>query len=339
MPALDFDIITLGHGSGGVLSHRLLSKTVFELLANPELDTHHDGALLNIDGECAFSTDSFVVSPIFFPGGNIGDLAVNGTVNDVAMCGAIPQYISLSLILEEGLKMTDLWEILCSIKTACDKAGVKVVTGDTKVVERGKGDQIFINTSGIGKMHPKANIDISRIHPGDQIIVSSNIGSHGTTIMAVREGHQFETQIKSDTRNLNDMSVALLDKFGDGIKFFRDATRGGVATVLNEIAIESKLEIEIDQAKLPVEPQVNALCEILGLDPLFVANEGLFTMIVQPGIAEDCIQLLNGMEGGEHAALIGAVRDTQSSKVVLKSGIGGRRVVSMLVGEQLPRIC
>jgi hydrogenase expression/formation protein HypE len=339
MPALDFDIITLGHGSGGVLSHRLLSKTVFELLANPELDKHHDGALLNIDGECAFSTDSFVVSPIFFPGGNIGDLAVNGTVNDVAMCGAIPQYISLSLILEEGLKMTDLWEILCSIKAACDKAGVKVVTGDTKVVERGKGDQIFINTSGIGKMHPKANIDISRIQPGDQVIVSSNIGSHGTTIMAVREGHQFETQIKSDTRNLNDMSVALLNKFGDGIKFFRDATRGGVATVLNEIALESKLEIEIDQAKLPVEPQVNALCEILGLDPLFVANEGLFTMIVQPGIAEDCIQLLNGMEGGEHAALIGEVRDTQSSKVVLKSGIGGRRVVSMLVGEQLPRIC
>ncbi|NNK89881.1 MAG: hydrogenase expression/formation protein HypE [Saprospiraceae bacterium] len=339
LPKLDFDIITLGHGSGGVLSHKLLNKTVFELLSNPQLDDHHDGAVFQLDGQTAFSTDSFVVTPIFFPGGNIGDLAVNGTVNDVAMCGAIPQYISLSLILEEGLKMTELWEILCSIKAACDEAGVIVVTGDTKVVERGKGDKIFINTSGIGKLHPKAQVSISRIEEGDIIIVSGNIGTHGTTIMAEREGLKFETQIKSDTRNLNKMSIALLDKFGSDIKFFRDPTRGGIATVLNEIAVESKLEVEIQQALLPVEKQVAALCEILGLDPLYVANEGIFLTIVSPHIAEEVLLLLKEFEGGVDASVIGKITGRDSSKVILKSGIGGKRVVSMLVGEQLPRIC
>jgi hydrogenase expression/formation protein HypE len=339
MPQLDFEVVTLGHGSGGILSHRLLTKTVFELFSNPELDTHHDGAILSLEGKVAYSTDSFVVSPIFFPGGNIGDLAVNGTVNDLAMCGATPKYISLSLILEEGLKMTELWEILCSIKVACDKAGVKVVTGDTKVVERGKGDKIFINTTGIGIVHPKADMGVHRLSVGDRIIVSGNIASHGTTIMAVREGHEFETQIKSDTRNLNDMTLALLEKYGSGIKFLRDATRGGVATVLNEIAAKSKLEIEIDQILLPVESQVHALCEILGLDPLYVANEGLFVMMVKSDIAQECVKLLREYEGGENATLIGEIKSDASSKVILKSAIGGRRVVSMLVGEQLPRIC
>ena len=339
MPELDFEIITLGHGSGGILSHRLLSKTVFKLLANPELDTHHDGALLHLDGLTAFSTDSFVVSPVFFPGGNIGDLAVNGTVNDLAMCGAIPQYLSLSLILEEGLKMTELWEILCSIKSACDIAGVKVVTGDTKVVERGSGDKIFINTTGIGKIHPKANISTSRIEVGDKIIVSGSIATHGITIMAVREGHEFETKIQSDTRNLNDMSIALLEKFDSNIKFFRDPTRGGIATVLNEIAQDAKMEIEINQTSLPIETQVHALCEILGLDPLYVANEGIFVSIVHPSIADECIELLQQYNGGEKATIIGEVKAEATPRVILNSSIGGKRVVSMLVGEQLPRIC
>lgn len=339
MPEMDFDIITLGHGSGGILSNRLLSKTVFQLLSNPELDTHHDGAILQLDGLSAFSTDSFVVSPVFFPGGNIGDLAVNGTVNDLAMCGAIPQYLSLSLILEEGLKMTELWEILVSIKSACEIAGVKVVTGDTKVVERGSGDKIFINTTGIGKIHPKANISTSRIEVGDKIIVSGNIATHGITIMAVREGHEFETKIQSDTRNLNDMSIALLEKFNSKIKFFRDPTRGGIATVLNEIAQDAKMEIEINQASLPIETQVHALCEILGLDPLYVANEGVFVSIVDPGIADECIELLQQHYGGEKATIIGEVKAKATPRVILNSSIGGKRVVSMLIGEQLPRIC
>jgi hydrogenase expression/formation protein HypE len=339
MPELDFDIITLGHGSGGVLSHRLLSKTVFELLSNPELDLHHDGALLDLQGKCAVSTDSFVVTPVFFPGGNIGDLAVNGTVNDVAMCGAIPKYISLSLILEEGLKMTELWEVLVSIKNACDKAGVVVVTGDTKVVERGKGDKIFINTTGIGPMHPKAQISSSRIEPEDLILLSGTIASHGTTIMSVREGQEFESNLKSDSRNLNDMSVALLDKFGADIKFFRDPTRGGLATVLAEVTSETRYEIQLDQALIPIDSEVKALCEILGLDPLYVANEGIFVAIVKPEVAEACLSTLHSFNGGKNAAIIGKVSPEKSGKVVLKSNIGGKRVVGMLVGEQLPRIC
>lgn len=339
MPALDFDIITLGHGSGGILSHRLLSKTVFELLSNDLLDSHHDGAIFKMEGEVAFSTDSFVVTPVMFPGGNIGDLAVNGTVNDLAMCGAIPKYISLSLIIEEGLKMTELWEILCSIKAACDDSGVQVVTGDTKVVEKGKGDKIFINTTGVGELHPAAKIDAKRIEEGDVIIVSNNIASHGAAIMAVREGYEFETQIESDTRNLNFLALALLEKFGDGIRFFRDPTRGGVATVLNEAAIASGHQLEIVQDQLPVELQVKALCELLGLDPLYVANEGIFIAVIAPDVAEGAVELLQSMEGGENATVIGEVTGGRSSKVVLRSGIGGKRVVSMLVGEQLPRIC
>ncbi|HFC00272.1 MAG TPA: hydrogenase expression/formation protein HypE [Phaeodactylibacter sp.] len=339
MPKLDFDIITLGHGSGGILTNRLLDSGVFDVLKNDLLDKRHDGATLDLTGKTAFTTDSFVISPIFFPGGNIGELAVNGTVNDLAMCGAIPKYLSLSFIIEEGLTMKEFWEILIAIKFACEEAGVQVVTGDTKVVERGKGDKIFVNTTGIGQVHSKANIDIANIKIGDKIIVSDNLATHGIAIMSIREGLEFETTIESDTRNLNHIVKALLDDFGNDIHLFRDPTRGGVATVLTEIARDTKLGIDIFQKNIPVKEQVYGACELLGLDPLYVANEGIFLSVVDGLIAEDFLEKIKSFEYCNHAAIIGEVVDTHPRQVVLTSSIGGKRVVNMLVGEQLPRIC
>ncbi len=339
MPKLDFDIITLGHGSGGTLTNQLLSSGVFNVLSNPYLDEKHDGAILSMNGKMAFSSDSFVISPIFFPGGNIGELAVNGTVNDLAMCGAVPQFLSLSFIIEEGLTMKDFWEILTSIKNACNKAGVQVVTGDTKVVEKGKGDKIFINTSGVGLLHEKANISFKNIKAGDKIIISNQIATHGVAIMSVREGLDFETDIISDTCNLNYTVKKLLDEFGEAIHLFRDPTRGGVATVLNEIARDSNLGVEINQRDLPVDEQVAGACEMLGLDPLYVANEGVFIAIIESSISNDLINLLRNDENGKQATCIGEIVSDHPRQVVMKSNIGGRRVVNMLVGEQLPRIC
>lgn len=339
MPKLDFDVITLGHGSGGLLTNRLLDSGVFDLLNNDWLDKRHDGAVLNLDGKTAFTTDSFVIYPISFPGGNIGELAVNGTVNDLAMCGAIPQYLSLSFIIEEGLTMKEFWEVLVSVKFACEEAGVQVVTGDTKVVERGKGDKIFINTTGIGKLHPQADIDIQRVKAGDKVIVSDKIATHGIAIMSVREGLEFETTIESDSRNLNHIVKALLDDFGRNIHLLRDPTRGGVATVLTEIARDRKLGIDISQKNIPLDEQVDGACEILGLDPLYVANEGIFVAIVNAEIADKVIKKLKEFEVCQHASIIGEVVESHPGQVVLTSGIGGKRVVNMLVGEQLPRIC
>lgn len=339
MPKLDFDVITLGHGSGGLLTNRLLDSGVFDLLKNDLLDQRHDGATLDLQGKTAFTTDSFVISPVFFPGGNIGELAVNGTVNDLAMCGAIPQYLSLSFIIEEGLAMQAFWDILVSIKFACEEAGVKVVTGDTKVVERGKGDQIFINTTGIGQLHPKAAIDISRVKVGDKIIVSDNLATHGMAIMSVREGLEFETTIESDTRNLNHVVQHLLDEFGDQVHLLRDPTRGGVGTVLTEIARDTSLGIDIHQKDIPVDEQVYGACSLLGLDPLYVANEGIFIAIVDADCADQVLNQLRGQSACQNASIIGEVVPDHSRQVVLTSGIGGKRVVNMLVGEQLPRIC
>lgn len=339
LPKMDFDRIILGHGSGGLLTHKLLDNGVFKLLKNDWLEEQHDGAFLQLAGNVAFTTDSFVVSPLFFPGGNIGDLAVNGTVNDLAMCGAIPQYLSLSFILEEGLLMEDLWEIILTIREACRKANVQVVTGDTKVVEKGKGDGIFINTTGIGKVHPQAHIGIGQIQAGDQVIVSGNVGSHGIAILSVREGLEFETDLQSDTTNLNDIIIQLLNNFGKNIHFLRDPTRGGVATVLNEISQQSKLGIRLEQNQIPVLEQVEGACEMLGLDPLYVANEGIFIAIVAPDIAEAVIEILSQDPRSQSAAIIGEVVDEHPGQVVLRSRIGGRRVVNMLPGEQLPRIC
>jgi len=339
MPKFDFDVITLGHGSGGLLTHRLLQSGVFEIFKNDLLDQQHDEASFNLSGEVAFSTDSYVVTPVFFPGGNIGDLAVNGTVNDLAMCGASAKYLSLAFILEEGLTMEEFWKILVSIKEAADKANVKIVTGDTKVVEKGKGDKIFINTSGIGIVHPQAKIHHNNIRAGDKIIISGKLASHGIAIMSLRKGLEFETAVESDTAALNHTIIKLLDKFGNDIKFLRDPTRGGVASVLNEIADLTHLGYHVNQSSIAIDAQVEGACEMLGLDPLYIANEGLFVAIVKNEIATDFLQALKQDENGANASIIGEVSTDNPGKVVLKSSIGGKRIVNYLPGEQLPRIC
>ncbi|WP_425235474.1 hydrogenase expression/formation protein HypE [Ulvibacterium sp.] len=339
MPKLDFDVITLGHGSGGVLTNKLLDSGVFDLLSNDILDERHDGAFLELDGKTAFSSDSFLVSPIFFPGGNIGELAVNGTVNDLAMCGAIPKYLSLSFIIEEGLPVKDFWDILVAIKFACEKARVKIVTGDTKVVEKGKGDKIFINTSGVGPIHPKANISAKNITSGDKIIISGNVASHGMAIMSVREGLEFDSEIQSDTTNLNHTISNLIEEFGSDIRLLTDPTRGGVATVLKEIAQSIDKGFDIFQKDLPIAEQVSSACELLGLDPLYVANEGLFIAFVSRESADGFLETLKQDENGKNAQIIGHVVEEHPKQVILESAIGGKRIVSMLPGEQLPRIC
>ncbi len=339
MPKLDYDIITLGHGSGGILTNRLLNDGVFSLLKNDLLDQQHDGATFKLDGKLAFTTDSFVVSPISFPGGNIGELAVNGTVNDIAKCGAVPKYLSLAFIIEEGLSIKEFWDVLVSIKYASKEAGVQIVTGDTKVVERGKGDKIFINTTGVGVVHPEANIKESNIQKGDKIFVSGNIATHGMAIMSVREGLEFETDILSDTQSLNHLIFELLEEFGDKIRFLRDPTRGGIGTTLSEISQKQNWGIDIYQAKLPILKQVSSACEILGLDPLYVANEGIMVAIVAPEIEEAFLSKIRTNSKGKDAMIIGEVTANHPGKVVIHSSIGGKRVVNMLIGEQLPRIC
>lgn len=339
IPQLETDVITMGHGSGGLLTHRLLSKMVFEVLQDDILNQQHDGAILTMQGPLAFSTDSFVVSPIFFPGGDIGDLAVNGTVNDLAMCGAKPQYLSLSFIIEEGLPTADLGRIIMSIKDAADRAGVNIVTGDTKVVEKGKGDKIFINTSGVGCLLPGANIHHNRLEHGDRLIISGQVATHGIAIMSVRQGLEFETTIESDTMNLNHTIGKLIKEYGSSIKFLRDPTRGGVASVLNELAELTQLGIAIDEEAIPLDEQVEGACEMLGLDPLYVANEGIFIAVVDAANAEDILATIRQDDNGRQAAIIGQVTQEHPGKVIMKSSIGGRRVVNYLTGEQLPRIC
>ena len=339
IPKFDFDVITLGHGSGGLLTQKLLQSGVFDILKNDKLDQQHDGAVFDLCGTLAMSTDSYVVSPIFFSGGNIGDLAVNGTVNDLAMCGAKAKYLTLSFILEEGLSMEEFGVILSTIKQAADIADVQIVTGDTKVVEKGKADKIFINTAGIGVVHPKAEIHHNRIQAGDKIILSGPIAAHGIAIMSLREGLEFETTIQTDSTNLNFVTQSLLESFGGHIRFFRDATRGGVASVLNEVAGLTQKGFLLQQDQIQIAEQVEGACEMLGLDPLYVANEGLFLSIVSPEIAVDFEKQLKAYPGFGQAAIVGEVIDQPAGKVMMKSRIGGTRVVSYLTGEQLPRIC
>lgn len=339
LPQLDFDVITLSHGSGGLLTNRLLNECIFKVLDNEHLALEDDGAILDLSGKIATTTDSFVVSPIFFPGGNIGDLAVHGTVNDIAMCGAIPNYLSLGMILEEGLKISELWDVLVSIRNAAYVSGVQIVTGDTKVVDRGKGDKIFINTTGLGVVHPRADLGIHRIATGDVVIASGPIATHGMAILSVRQGLEFESQIQSDTAPVARQVELLLDAFGNDIHFMRDPTRGGVATVLNEVARKTGLCVELQENSLPVLDPVQNLCEILGIDPLYVANEGIFIAIVSREIAKDCIDIIRKGSPTGMPSIIGEVVANPSNCVVLKSNLGGRRVVHMPVGEQLPRIC
>lgn len=334
-----FETINLGHGSGGELTRNLLDKVIFNTFSNPFLDQKHDGAIVEINSKIAISTDSFVITPIFFKGGNIGELAVNGTVNDVAMCGAIPKYLSLAFIIEEGLKMTEFEKIVASVKKAADESGVLIITGDTKVVERGKGDKIFINTTGFGQVHPKANISVHNIKAGDKILVNGFIAQHGMAIMSEREGLEFESNLVSDTTNLNFLVKDLLDAFGEKIKLFRDPTRGGLGTVLHEIANDISKGVFLKEIAIPLEKQVAAACEMLGLDPMYVANEGVFLVVVDPSIETEVLTLMRNHEKGINAALIGEITHEHPNKVVMESLIGGKRIVSPLVGEQLPRIC
>lgn len=331
--------IQLGHGSGGQMTRELLDAFIFSTLSNPFLDQKHDGSIVTFSGKIAVSTDSFVISPIFFPGGNIGELAINGTVNDVAMCGAMPKYLTLSFIVEEGLLMHEFRQIVDSIKRTADICGVQIITGDTKVVERGKGDKIFINTTGFGEVHPKANIDARNIKPGDKILVNGFIAQHGISIMSQREGLVFESDITSDTTNLNFLVKDLLDHFGEKIHLFRDPTRGGVASVLSEIVTEIAQGVTIYESRLPVQKQVAAVCEILGLDPLYVANEGVFIVIVDEEAGDAVLDFIKKHPKGKNAAFIGEFTHEHPKKVVMKSAVGGNRIVTPLLGEQLPRIC
>lgn len=336
---LGFETINLGHGSGGELTRKLLDEIIFKTFNNPYLNQKHDGAIVNIKGSIAISTDSFVITPVFFKGGNIGSLAVHGTVNDVAMCGAIPKYLSLSFIIEEGLKVTEFIQIIASIKKAADESGVLIVTGDTKVVERGKGDKIFINTTGFGEQHAKANISVHNIRIGDKILINNFIAQHGMAIMSEREGLEFESSITSDSTNLNYLVKELLDNFGDKIKLFRDPTRGGLGTVLYEIANDIHKGVFLKEKAIPLEKQVAAACEMLGLDPMYVANEGVFIVIVDESIETEVLNLMRKHQKGKNAAIIGEITSEHPNKVVMESLIGGKRIVSPLVGEQLPRIC
>jgi hydrogenase expression/formation protein HypE len=333
------DIILLDHGSGGQMSHDLVSDLFLPLFDNPILSEMHDGAILNIQGKkLAFSTDTYTVDPIFFPGGNIGDLAVNGTVNDVSMCGATPLYISLGLIIEEGFSISDLKKILETISYAAKKAGVKIVTGDTKVVPRGSVDKIFINTSGIGIIPKNINISSSNACVGDKIILSGSIAEHGITILTKKEGMQFETNLKSDTAPLNQMVKNMISVCAD-IHVLRDPTRGGVGTALNEIARQSHIGVKIYEDKIPIKKETAGVCEFLGLDPLYIANEGRLLAFVPEKYAKIVLEVLKKDESGKNSSIIGEVIAENPDKVVMKTIIGGNRIVDMLTGEQFPRIC
>jgi hydrogenase expression/formation protein HypE len=339
LPLSDYQEIVLAHGSGGKLSQRLIQDILLPQFGNDLLDVQHDGAVFTVNGaRLAFSTDSFVVSPIFFPGGDIGKLAIHGTVNDLAMCGARPLYLSVGFILEEGFSMQDFWAVVSSMREAATAAGVSLVTGDTKVVDRGKADKIFINTSGIGLVPGKVNIHPGRARPGDKVIVSGEIAVHGIAIMSVREGLEFETGISSDTAALNGLVNAMLGVASD-IHVLRDPTRGGITSALSEIALSGGVGITLDEAKIPISEEVKGACEILGLDPLYVANEGKLLAIVTEEEVGPVLSAMRAHPLGEKAAVIGSVTDEHRGFVFMKTRIGGTRVVDMLSGEQLPRIC
>ena len=328
------DIITLDYGSGGKKTATLIDEIIIPELGNNTLNSLGDGAIL--DGQLAFSTDSFVVSPLFFPGGDIGKLCVCGTVNDLAMCGAEPKYLSLALIIEEGLPTESLRRIVASIKAAAESAGVAVVTGDTKVVERGRGDGVYITTSGIGVVR-YPGLGPERMRPGDAVLISGTAGDHGAAVMLARDG-LMEGEIRSDCAALNGLARAVLESGAD-VKVMRDPTRGGVATTLCEFAESAKLGIELDEAAIPVRGDVSAACELLGLDPLYCANEGKMLAVVAAEDAERALGAMQGVREGENAAIIGRVISDRPGKVVLRTAMGGGRILQKLAGAQLPRIC
>ena len=335
----DHQQIVLGHGSGGKLTQDLIEKIFLPNFWNDCLARLNDQAVLEVNGSrLAFTTDSFVVTPIFFPGGDIGRLAINGTVNDLAMSGATPRFIAAAFILEEGLAADDLVRVVESMRLAVEEAGVLLVTGDTKVVNRGKGDQVFITTTGLGVLERPGEISADRARPGDRILLSGTIGDHGMAIMSQREGLEFEGPIESDTAPLHTLVAAMLEASPE-IHCLRDPTRGGVATTLNEIASRSGVGMEIDVRTIPVRESVRGACEILGLDPLYVANEGKLVAVVAPEAADAVLDQMRRHPLGRDACCIGEVVAAHPRRVLVKTEIGGSRVLDVMMGEQLPRIC
>lgn len=339
VPIGDHAHVLLAHGGGGRLTNQLIDGLFLPAFGNPSSHAHHDGAHLDLGGaRLAFSTDSYVVRPMFFPGGDIGTLAINGTVNDLAMCGARPQFLSVGFVIEEGLPMDSLRRIVSSMQAAARAAGVTIVTGDTKVVDRGKGDGVYLNTAGVGLIEYHGQIAPASVRPGDAVLLSGDVGRHGMAVMAAREGLQFESNIESDCAPLAEPVLALIEA-GVTIHCLRDLTRGGVASATVEIAESTGLHIRLNEHAIPIREDVRGACEILGFDPLYVANEGRFIAFVPEAEAGRALDVLRRHEVSRDACAIGTVSDTQGGLVTLKSRIGATRVVDMLSGEQLPRIC
>jgi hydrogenase expression/formation protein HypE len=336
-PRLREENITLSHGSGGKATQTLIEAVFLDAFRNPLLEPLDDGARFTVDGaSMVFTTDSYVVSPLFFPGGDIGDLAVNGTVNDLAVSGAEPLYLSAGFILEEGFPVADLRRVVASMKAAAETAGVRIVTGDTKVVERGKADGCYVNTAGVGVVRRTLGGDV---RPGDAVLVSGPIGEHGVTVMLARGELDIESGLTSDTAPLNGLVTALLEACGAGVRRMRDATRGGVATILNEVATDAGVAVVVEEDAFPVRPEVRGACELLGIDPLYVACEGRMVAVVAREVADAALSALRSHPLGEGAAIVGRIKGDPSGLVLLKTSFGGTRIVDLLVGDPLPRIC
>jgi hydrogenase expression/formation protein HypE len=339
IPIDQYPQVLLAHGGGGRLMHQLIEKMFIKGFENPLLEARHDGATFHLNGtRLAFTTDSYVVRPLFFPGGDIGTLAINGTVNDLAMCGARPLYLSAGFILEEGLPMETLWRVVESMRSAAEEAGICIVTGDTKVVDRGKGDGIFINTAGVGLIEHSLSINPRSIRPGDAILLNGDLGRHGIAIMAVREGLEFESIIESDCAPLSELVMRLLEAEIE-IHCMRDLTRGGLVSALVEITEYASAHVQIEESAIHVREDVQGACEILGFDPLYLANEGRFIAIVAPEDAEKALSVMRSHPLGSGATIIGKVKDDPSGLVTLKNRLGTIRILDMFSGEQLPRIC
>jgi hydrogenase expression/formation protein HypE len=340
LPLKDYPTIVMGHGGGGKLGNELVEHLFLPAFRNPVLENLGDAAVLDLAaGRLAISTDSFVVQPLFFPGGSIGELAVNGTVNDLAVSGAEPRFLSASFILEEGFPLAQLAAIVEAMAAAAAVAGVQIVTGDTKVVERGHGDGCYITTAGVGLLRPGIAVGPHRAQPGDAILVSGTIGDHGMAIMSVREGLEFESPIRSDCAALNGLVAAVLDAAGPAVHAMRDPTRGGLASTLNEIAQASCVGMAIDEPSLPVRREVQSACELLGLDPVYVANEGKAVFFVAPKAADAILSVLRAHPLGRDAARIGHVTAHHPRMLVARTAMGANRVIPIQIGEQLPRIC
>ncbi len=340
LPLAGYPTIVMGHGGGGKLGNELVEHLFLPAFRNPALETLGDAAVFDLgSGRLAMSSDSFVVQPLFFPGGSIGELAVNGTVNDLAVSGAMPRFLSASFILEEGFPLAALAAIADAMARAAATADVHIITGDTKVVERGHGDGCYINTAGVGVLRPEVAVGPHLARPGDAVLVSGTIGDHGMAIMSVREGLEFESRIRSDCAALNGLIAQVLDAVGSQVHAMRDPTRGGLASTLNEIAVASNVGIAIDESCVPVRPEVQSACELLGLDPVYVANEGKAVFFVAPEAAAQVLEILRAHPLGRDAALIGQVTTQHPRMLVARTGMGANRVIPTQIGEQLPRIC